>query len=178
MNESPECPECYGKAEFKGKSNACEFCEYLQSCEYFISTQNSVSDHTSGHVSYEKISFSEKVSAAPNISVDIDIADDSALRIMEFLLDVDNYTAELVSAVLHGGCNTTADLGAKFGVSRQAIHRKIVDCCTEHPELRKLFYTRLYNCRRILTDSARLEKQKEKAARRAGTHENQMEFQF
>jgi hypothetical protein len=178
MNESPECPECYGKADIKGKSNACEFCEYLQSCEYFISTKNSVSGHTSGHASYEKISFSEKVSASPEISVDIDIADDSALRIMEFLLDVDNYTAELVSAVLHGNCNTTSDLGEKFGVSRQAIHRKIVDCCTQHPELRKLFYTRLYNCRRILTDSARLTKQKEKAAKKNGCNENQMEFSF
>lgn len=179
-----ECPECYGKSEYSGKTARCHACEYLQSCAYFISTQSSVSDHTSGHVSYDRVSYSSKVSDKETASGSCDAptsdedSDDTTLKVMEFLLDVDNYTAELISAVLHGGCNTTSDLGAKFGVSRQAIHRKIVDCCTEHPELRKLFYTRMYNCRRILTDSARIERQRENAARRAGTHENQMEFEF
>ena len=176
-----DCPDCYGKTEYNGKIELCSACEFFESCEYFVATQNNVSDRTSGHISYDRISFSRKVSS-PSVSEsdqsNLDFSDDSALRIMEFLLDVDNYTAELVSAVLHGGCNTTSDLGEKFGVSRQAIHRKIVDCCTEHPELRKLFYTRLYNCRRILTDSARLTKQKEKIARRSGTHKDQMEFNF
>lgn len=172
-----DCPECYGKKE--KKTERCNNCEFLESCEYFASTKTAVLDHTSGHVSYEQVSYSKEVASHPEIFSEENIfPDNSAVRIMEFLLDVDNYTAELVSAVLHGNCNTTADLGEKFGVSRQAIHRKIVDCCTEHPELRKLFYTRLYNCRRILTDSSRLTKQKEKAARRTGAHKDQMEFDF
>ena len=172
-----DCPDCYGKPASSGKLNTCKECEYLESCEYYV--RSCISDHALGQVSYENISYSKKVAQAPVVpELSIDSSNDSALRIMEFLLDVDNYTAELVSAVLHGNCNTTSDLGEKFGVSRQAIHRKIVDCCTQHPELRKLFYTRLYNCRRILTDSARLTKQKEKAAKKNGCNENQMEFSF
>ena len=178
-----DCPDCYGSAS-SGKTERCQTCEYKDSCEYFANSQASVSDRTSGQVCFENISYSAKV-AQPAQQSDIcselsasDSDTGSVLKIMEFLLDVDNYTAELISAVLHGNCNTTADLGAKFGVSRQAIHRKIVDCCTEHPELRKLFYTRLYNCRRLLTDSTRLQRQKEKAAQRAMKNKNQMEFEF
>lgn len=172
-----DCPECYGKQDKCDKVQACRVCEYHESCRYFV--DSNFSDRASGQTSYEKIAYSKQVSSAPsNIPSEPLDSDDSTLRVMEFLLDVDNYTAELVSAVLHGNCNTTSDLGEKFGVSRQAIHRKIVDCCTQHPELRKLFYTRLYNCRRILTDSARLTKQKEKAAKKSGCNENQMEFSF
>ena len=95
--------------------------------------------------------------------------DDDARRIMEFLLDLDNYTAELLSEIMHGDVSSASDLARKMGVSRQAVHRKIVDCCTLHPELRKLFITRLYRCRRLLTDSKRLSKKK---------NQNQMEFDF
>ena len=94
-------------------------------------------------------------------------------RIIEYLLDVDNYTAELASSVLHGGAATASDLAREFGVTRQAIHRKLVDCCTRHPELRKLFITRLFRCRRILSDSARLKARKER-----NEDESQMEFEF
>lgn len=88
---------------------------------------------------------------------------------MEFLLDLDNYTAELLSEIMHGDVSSASDLARKMGVSRQAVHRKIVDCCTLHPELRRLFITRLYRCRRLLTDSKRLSKKK---------NQNQMEFDF
>ena len=79
---------------------------------------------------------------------------------MEFLLDIDNYTAELLHEVLHGDCDTTSALAKKFGISRQAVHRKIVDTCTLYPQLRGLFISRLYRCRRIMHNSSRLEKQK------------------
>lgn len=174
-----ECPECYGSHEKCGKMPKCGDCEFQESCRYFIATIGC--DKTSGHVSFEKISYSEKVSTstagkpgADDIITVSEADNGQVLQILEFLLDVDNYTAELVSEVLHGNCNTTTALGEKFGVSRQAIHRKLQDCCTEHPQLRKLFYTRLYNCRRILTDSDRLTKQRQKYASKRD--ENQLEL--
>jgi hypothetical protein len=171
-----DCPECYGKPEYGGKLPGCAKCEYNESCLYFISTAGC--DKTSGHVSFEAVSYSKKVAqqsdAGAIFSAVESSGDGQVLQILEFLLDVDNYTAELISAVLHNDCRTTADLGKKFGVSRQAIHRKLQDCCTEHPQLRKLFYTRLYNCRRILTDSDRLTRQRERKQQKKD--ENQMEL--
>jgi hypothetical protein len=38
------------------------------------------------------------------------------------------------------------------------MHRKLIDCCHQHPHLRKLFITRLTRCRRILTNSSRIER--------------------
>ncbi|MGE4300846.1 MAG: hypothetical protein AB7F40_04495 [Victivallaceae bacterium] len=166
-----DCPVCFGKQDKFGKLPECETCEYTESCKFFIDNGNG-GDHRSGHVSYERYDYSEEVSykRTPDVVVDDaplpDSDDDNVRQIVDYLLDIDNYSAELLSEVLHGGANTSSDLARKFGVSRQAIHRKLVDCCTSHPELRKLFITRLYRCRRILRDSERK------------CNPNQMEFNF
>jgi hypothetical protein len=61
--------------------------------------------------------------------------------------------------VLHDPqCTSSSALARKFGVARQSMHRKLIDCCHQHPQLRKLFITRLTRCRRILTNSSRIEK--------------------
>lgn len=171
---SENCPECYGQPDKGGKMQECGSCEYNESCLYFIETIGC--DKVSGHVSFDRVCYSKNIASKQDVIADDIICasgSDSGqvLQILEFLLDVDNYTAELVSEVLHGNCNTTSALGRKFGVSRQAIHRKLQDCCTEHPQLRKLFLTRLYNCRRLLTDSDRLTRQRAKRK-----DENQMEL--
>lgn len=168
-----DCPECYGSLDATGKLPICKDCEFAESCKYYAETEAACNRTTSGHVSYDRYSYSEEVSAKDEGYIDEPAKDSEVLRIMEFLLNVDNYTAELLSAVLHDGCYNTVTLAKKFGVSRQAIHRKIIDCCHLHPELRKLFITRMSRCRRILSDSDRLTKQKEK-----NSNPNQMEFDF
>lgn len=168
-----DCPECYGKIRLVGNLPECSKCEFTESCRYYAETESSCNT-TSGHVSYDRYSYSKEVATKDEIEYSDDpVKDDEVLRIMEFLLDVDNYTAELLSAVLHEGCYNTVTLAKKFGVSRQAIHRKIIDCCHLHPELRKLFITRMSRCKRILSDSARLTKQRKK-----NDNPNQMEFNF
>lgn len=155
-----DCPECFGKKNANGKLAECATCQYFDSCQYCSEHDSNDCDKRSGHVSYERYNFSKETADAP-ADVDETVDNDSSVRrVMEFLLDIDNYTAELLHEVLHGNCDTTSALAKKFGISRQAVHRKIVDCCTLYPELRKLFVTRLYRCRRIMHDSARLEKQK------------------
>ena len=165
------CPQCFGSASEYG-SMRCSSCEFRESCKYCIDDDGSGCDRRLGHVSYERYSYSERVASSPPEASEKDIDDgddDDARRIMEFLLDLDNYTAELLSEIMHGDVSSASDLARKMGVSRQAVHRKIVDCCTLHPELRRLFITRLYRCRRLLTDSKRLSKKK---------NQNQMEFDF
>ena len=162
-----DCPECFGKPSQSGKLDRCPSCEFTASCEFCAKDDGSGCDRRSGHVSYDRYSYSRET-AVPASDVDDDVLssprngndDAETLQVMEFLLDLDNYTAELLHEVLHGNCATASDLARKFGVSRQAIHRKIVDCCTLHPELRKLFITRLYRCRRMMRDSKRLEMRK------------------
>lgn len=164
------CPKCFGIASEYG-SERCSPCEFRESCKYCIDDNGSGCDRRLGHVSYERYSYSEKVAIFPEFpEKKLSESDcDDARRIIEFLLDIDNYTAELLSEVMRGDVSSASDLARRMGVSRQAIHRKIVDCCTLHPELRKLFITRLYRCRRILDDSKRLSRKKNK---------NQMEFNF
>lgn len=159
-----DCPECFGKKN--GKLDDCSTCQYFESCQYCSEHDSNDCDKRSGHVSYDRYSFSKETANEPaeaDDSEDLSTSgnDNYALRqVMEFLLDIDNYTAELLHEVLHGDCDTTSALAKKFGISRQAVHRKIVDTCTLYPQLRGLFISRLYRCRRIMTNSARLEKQK------------------
>ena len=174
-----DCPECFGIVDKCGKIDRCNTCEYAESCHYCSAYNGDECNKRSGHVSYDKFSYCRDIAEEPQCYDDSSdssssISDNSDVRqVMEYLLDIDNYTAELLHEVLHGGCNTTSAIARKFGISRQAVHRKIVDCCTEFPELRKLFISRLYRCRRIMRHSSRLEKQKQ-----AKINPNQQEFNF
>lgn len=157
-----DCPDCFGKPSKSGKLARCSSCEFRSSCDFCAKDDGSSCDRRLGHVSYDRYSYSKEVAAdGKQSSGSASDGDSETLQVMEFLLDLDNYTAELLHEVLHGGCATASDLARKFGVSRQAIHRKIVDCCTLHPELRQLFISRLYRCRRVLKDSKRLTANKE-----------------
>lgn len=159
------CPDCYGKEK---KEAICASCVYLESCRFYA--QSSKNDRPTGSVNFDKVSFSSSISTPPELPEEEpppelqkenpQIEDlHGTLEVLEFLLDIDNYTSELLSEVLRGA-NSTEELAKKFGKSRQAIHRKLVDCCTEHPELRQLFISRLYKCRRLLSDSSRINKKR------------------
>jgi hypothetical protein len=160
------CPDCFGKKERCGKIPLCEKCEYTESCRYCADNDSSKCDKTSGLVSYDRYSYSKDIADSPQDIGTDDAEEDSresstddVRQIMEFLLDIDNYTAELLSAVLHDPqCTSASALARKFGIARQSMHRKLIDCCHQHPHLRKLFITRLTRCRRILTNSSRIEK--------------------
>lgn len=170
-----DCPECFGKPSKSGRLPGCPDCRYRESCAFCANDDGSSCNRRSGHVSYDRYSYSREVAAEPQVPEDCESLGEgdnaSTQRVLEFLLDLDNYSAELLHEVLHGEANTASDLARKFGVSRQAVHRKIVDCCTLHPELRKLFISRLYRCRRLLRDSDRI---KEPEPDNTG----QMEFDF
>ena len=174
--DADDCPKCYGDPSKYMALPACKQCEYRDSCGLFVRTEPEM-ERRIGGVSFERYSYSEEIADKPDDRKHEEKTDSEVLRIMEFLLDVDNYSAELVSEVLHGNCSSSSDLAKHFGVSRQAIHRKLVDCCTRHPELRKLFITRLTRCRRILTDSERIKKQDERLLERK-REDGQMEFDF
>lgn len=161
--QKPQCPLCFGDSKrFDYENQKCKSCVYIESCNYIIKDDDKLKGKAN-HVSYEHYSYSQAVSTkACQIKDDLDTGDNfenaDLKEVLEFLLDVDNYTAELVHEVLRGNCNTASDLAKKFGISRQAIHRKLIDACTLHPQFRQLFISRLYRCRRVLSDSERIQK--------------------
>ena len=175
------CPDCFGKKDECGKNPLCSTCEFTESCQYCAENDSAKCDRTSGMVSYDRYSYSKTIADNPqqDVSDDSDqfsATGESVRQILEFLLDIDNYTAELVSAVLHDPqCTSSSALARKFGVARQSMHRKLIDCCHQHPQLRKLFITRLTRCRRILTNSSRIEKRENKIKEQNRNY-NQMEL--
>jgi hypothetical protein len=183
-----DCPECFGKKEQFGKIPDCEKCEYTESCKYCCDDDGKKCERNSGHVSYERYAYSREVATPASIPAEaeqingseyIPADDDNVRQVLEFLLDIDNYTAELVSAVLHDPqCTSASALARKFGVARQSMHRKLIDCCHLHPQLRKLFITRLTRCRRILTNSSRIERTQERNRNKSVTSENQNQMEL
>lgn len=176
-----ECPECFGKKECCEKIAKCSTCQYTESCRYCSNDDGSSCNRNSGHVSYDRYAFAEEVSTPAEIPDDstpaIPVEDSEVRQVMEFLLDIDNYTAELLSAVLHDPqCTSASALARKFGVARQSMHRKLIDCCHLHPELRSLFITRLTRCRRILTNSSRIDRKDRNKKENKNININQMEL--
>lgn len=154
-----DCPECFGKADRHGATPECSECEYLESCRVCCDIPDRKINRRSGHTSYERYSYSEEVAARETIPDDSPkptarprYTDDDLQQLLAFMLRIDDYTLDILAQVLSGDMNTASDVARSFGVSRQAIHRKLVDSCTMHPELRKIFQAHLYRCKRILKD--------------------------
>ena len=176
------CPDCFGKKDSCGKIPLCKNCEFTESCQYCAANDSAKCDRTSGLVSYDRYSYSKDIAAKPDNST-VETADngdsDGVRQVLEFLLDIDNYTAELVSAVLHDPqCTSSSALARKFGIARQSMHRKLIDCCHQHPQLRTLFITRLTRCRRMLTNSSRIERRDQKNKEKILANSNQYQMEL
>lgn len=151
-----DCPECFATP---GGGSGCGGCEFAESCRYCAATGRSVNSRL-GHVSYDRYEYSREANGANEANPPPDPASevriDYVRMVMNFLMSCDRYTLKLLQACLEEDVSTLADLGRQVGVSRQAVHRKLVDSCTEHPELREFFIAKLPRCSRLLRDSARI----------------------
>ena len=72
------------------------------------------------------------------------------IELVRFLCTIDDLTIELLDATLNGQARSAAEIGRAIGVTRQAVHRKLVDECCRHQELVGFFGLHLKRCRRIL----------------------------
>ncbi len=155
-----DCPECFGNRSRREKEPGCAVCEYSDSCRVCCEDDDSRINRRSGHVSYDRYCYSREIAQEAPAVEEISVAEpqytsDDLLQLLEFMLRIDDYSLDILSQVLAGNLNTASEVAKSFGVSRQAIHRKLVDSCTLHPELRKIFQAHLYRCRRILQDRDR-----------------------
>jgi len=114
-----------------------------------------------GFVSYDLYDYSREVAAEDKVEVIEEnenedqqgYSPDDMKQVMGFLLRIDDYSLQILSEIVKNSkTNDTmaSDVARNFGVSRQAIHRKIRDSCVKYPELRGLFKLYLYRCKSIV----------------------------
>lgn len=156
-------PDCYGKRETCGNTENCPSCEFLESCRYFTRHDDKKINRGSGHVSFERYSYSSEIADRPAESEEElfdsspesgsgKYTDQDMIRLMEFMLRIDDYSLSLVENVISRNIITASDAARVYKVSRQAVHRKLLDSCRKYPELRMLFRASLYRCKRLRDD--------------------------
>ncbi len=166
-----DCPSCYGQKASFGNLPACSCCEYSESCKWYIDNPDPSPGwermSTEHFTSFEAIQYSEEVAEIPAPEENADQPEDDGsdtpcfspndLRfLLEFLLrDVDDYSLAIVECALRSDCNSAADLARAFKVSREAMHRKLIDTCRAYPPLATVLRCVLHRCARLSNPDTR-----------------------
>lgn len=169
-------PICYGQPEKCGCLPECATCQYAESCRWYIDNPAPFDKHgksTRGHwVSYERYSYSaetakdcdppddSEVEAVPQSEQMVPNDDDDYNKpvysqadlhaLLVFLLrEVDDYTLAIVECVLREDHTMASTVAKAFGVSREAMHRKLMDSCRRYPELAAMLKSVMYRCKSL-----------------------------
>lgn len=150
-----DAPSCWGK--YKAGSVCCVACEYAAACRYCTETEpamnrpvggqdyDSVSewapdladyDHTPGDEPEEP----EAAAAGYARQCPSGGRAEELASFLNFILHLDDYTlgilAELIAPTRSGiGRYSVAELARLHGISRQGMHRKVLDVARKSPEL-------------------------------------------
>lgn len=197
QNAVEDCPTCYGVSASCGKLADCSFCEFADSCRWYIDNPdpepNGERSSRGHHVSFEAVQFSEEVAEIPdrhteNLPEDREKSDEDKPKYSEndfkhllefFLVGVDDYSLAIVLCAMREDNHSAADLARAFDVSREAMHRKLLDTCQKHPEIGFMLRGVLQRCVCL----SKPELRRTIAGRRTDQTENelnqnQMEFDF
>lgn len=145
--------KCYG--HYKSEKN-CKECEFLQSCQLFSATEGRM-EQISFHQSYDAVehfaldmadystipqideSDGEEAQFAPS---NIDTLFSQKLsEFFAFILNLNDYDLGIIREVIapsSGSKLNIADIARIRNISRQALHRKVLDLARQKPELREL----------------------------------------
>lgn len=152
------CPECYGKPR---DDATCLACGWLASCRVYANLPPADPKPLSRHVSYEALTGGDGLPGCDEIrrgdNGDDDGDDgrkvfsvDDMAVLVRLLLTLDDYELRIMQQVIHGRYTSLSELARVFGISKQAMHRKLTDACAAHPQLASLLGVHLRRCRRIL----------------------------
>jgi len=155
-----EALECFGVGP---KDERCEDCEYRQACDVCLKMPDKKINLRMKGVSYDRFSFSSEVASKDDTPLESiarrekekerrekeQFTIDDLKRVVNFLLRVDDYSYAILSEIVMENHTTASGVARKFGVSRQAMHRKIRDACVKYPELRQMLRVHLHRCKRI-----------------------------
>lgn len=151
------CPECYGKP--KDGDAGCLACRWLGSCRVYARLPPAEPRPLPRHVSYEAMTGGEGLGAAESPAEILAEAEERSAKVFSvddlavltrLLLSLDDYELRIMLQVVRGRHTSLASLARVFGVTRQAMHRKLADACWRHPELAALLEAHLRRCRRVL----------------------------
>lgn len=190
-----DCPSCFGDPEKCGAVSACLECEYVESCRYYCENPAPPRygrDSKGHHVSMEAYGYAEEVAALPDAAAvpgqdeeeyNAPIYSNADMqRLLEFFLrGVDDYSLAIVECVLRENCASAAQVAKAFGVSREAIHRKIIDSCRQYPYLRDTLRCALYRCKMLADPENRAAiagRRLRKVSAPGSNDKEQMEFSF
>ena len=154
-----DCPKCFA-SQGAGRLEGCPACPYAESCRFCAENPDpGPGRYSKGHgVSVERYQWSQEIATPPDEpdeEADETEAAANAPRysvreveeLLRFLLrGVDDYSLAVVIAALREGHATAAGLARSFGVSREAMHRKLVDIARRFPQLRGTLLLTLQRC--------------------------------
>lgn len=196
MASSNDCPQCFGNASSFAKLPACKTCQYRDACQYCAVNpipDGSQRDTRGHHVSFEQYQHAEEIACEEKPYYDepapVENSYDKPLysnadmqHMLEFMLrGVDDYSLAIVECVLREEHTTASQVAKAFGVSREAMHRKLIDSCRQYPYLAEMLRSTLYRCK-MLADPARrgsiAGRRKRDVDQGQGEKKEQMEFVF
>lgn len=124
-SKRPGAVPCYGRCQDTGCRDY--NCEYRESCKIY--------------------NLSEKSTLLPKkADVKLKQADEETVyaaltHLFMWMLSVDSYTLRLIQQILIGKKESISEIAAEMNISRQAVHKKMLDTIVKHPELCLLFQT-------------------------------------
>lgn len=197
-SSSNDCPQCFGIASSCGQLPACTTCQYQESCRYCADNPapgHSRRDTRGHHVSFEHYQYASEIAAEDKppfdepeqqakAEYDRPIYSNADLQhLLEFMLrGVDDYSLAIVECVLREEHTTASQVAKAFGVSREAMHRKLIDSCKQYPYLRDTLRCALYRCNLLANPENRSgiagRRKREVDAGGKGETKEQMEFLF
>ena len=151
--------KCYW--HYGDNKSDCQTCEFMQSCQLYTVTEGRM-EQVSYHQSYEEIEkFALDIADTSNIPGDneeletesyLNYSNIEANKIEEliakkfadfltFLLNLNDYDLGIIREIIApstGHKLNVAEIARIRNVSRQAMHRKIIDMAKAQPELREL----------------------------------------
>ena len=151
-----DAPSCWGK--YKAESACCVACEYAAACRYCTETEPAMNRPVGGQ-DYDSVSEwapdladydhtpgcePEEPEAATAAGYALQCPSggraEELAAFLNFILHLDDYTlgilAELIAPTRSGiGRYSVAELARLHGISRQGMHRKVLDVARKSPEL-------------------------------------------
>lgn len=151
-----QAPECWGKFDQCGR-----LCEFAAACRLCTETESrmdralggqefdSVAEWAPDLADYQHIPGEEQEEPEP-LTAEHNAADFAGF--LNFLLHLDNYTlgilAEIIAPSRERKRFTVAELARLHGISRQGMHRKLLDTARKSPELASLLAMTVRKIRR------------------------------
>lgn len=171
MNGAPDC---------WGKFNADCVCEYSEACRLFTETEPAMTRPIGGQDYDDVADWAEDLAdhdhtpgCEPEEPEAATTAPDLA-GFLNFILHLDDYTlgilAEIIAPSRIGKRYSVADLARIHGISRQGMHRKMLDVARKSPELCSLLGMTVKKIQKARRDFT--------APRRVRQPSGQMEFRF